>query len=191
MNRGEHIQQYFDGIKQLFEQLDIRAIEEFTKYIESAMGKDIHLYICGNGGSGATASHMVNDINKGISFGSRKRLKAHCLSDNVATLMAYANDESYDCVFEEQLKNFLCPQDIVIAISASGNSPNVIRAVQYAKSLGATTLGMTGFDGGKLKPMVDVCLHVPIHDMQKVEDLHLMFNHIMMQLLMLKEKVSS
>lgn len=183
MKWADQINDYFIRLKQTFDELDLNSIEQFVRCIRGNMGKDAHIYVFGNGGSGATASHMVCDMNKGVCFGKEKRLKFHCLNDNVPTLMAYSNDVSYDSIFEEQLKNFLRPQDMVIGISGSGNSTNVIKAIQYANSLGAKTIGMTGFDGGQLKPLVALCIHVPINDMQKVEDIHLMIVHIAMQLL--------
>jgi D-sedoheptulose 7-phosphate isomerase len=105
------------------------------------------------------------------------------LTDNLATILAIANDIDYESIFVEQLKNFARPGDVVIGISGSGNSPNVLRAVEYAKQLGCTTVGVCGFGGGKLKPLVDCSFHVKIDDMQIVEDVHMMLMHILMRLL--------
>lgn len=183
MNLTDHIKDYLTGLKQTIDLLDLDSIEKFVQCIEDKMGKDVHIYIFGNGGSGSTASHIVCDMNKGVCFSNDRKLKFHCLNDNVATLMAYSNDVSYDCIFEEQLKNFLRPQDVAIGISGSGNSTNVVKAIQYAKSIEAETIGITGYNGGQLKPLVDLSIHVPINDMQKIEDIHLIIGHIAMQLL--------
>ena len=183
MNWSDHINNYFEQLYHALGELNMDIIKEFVHCIQENIGKDVCVYVFGNGGSGATASHMVGDMNKGVCFGREKRLRFHCLNDNTPTMMAYSNDVSYDCIFEEQLKNFLRPKDIVIGISGSGNSTNVIKAIRYANSLEAKSIGMTGFDGGQLKPLTDLCIHAPIHDMQKVEDIHMIIIHVVMQLL--------
>ncbi len=183
MNLTGQIENYLEVLRQATHRLDLDAIGELVRLLEDCMDKDVHIYVFGNGGSASTASHMVCDMNKGVRSGEHRKLKFHCLNDSVSTLSAYSNDLSYDCVFEEQLKNFLRPQDVVIGISASGNSTNVINAIGYARGLGAKTVGITGYDGGQLKPLVDLCIHVPVNDMQKVEDMHLVIVHIVMQLL--------
>ncbi len=137
------------------------------------------VYVFGNGGSASTASHFVNDFNKGVGETLQKRFRFYSLNDNVPTVLAVANDLSYDEVFAQQLRNYLCPGDLVVAISGSGNSPNVHEAVRYAASAGVETVGLVGYDGGQLKKLVDHCIHVPVDDMQKVEDLHLVVNHVM------------
>jgi D-sedoheptulose 7-phosphate isomerase len=137
----------------------------------------------GNGGSGSTASHVACDLNKGVSYGRQKRFRVISLNDNLPTLTAYANDVSYEDVFVEQLRNFLCPGDLVVGISGSGNSPNVLNAIAFANSLGAHTVGLCGFNGGKLAPMVKTPIIAPVHDMQKAEDVHLILLHAVMQVL--------
>lgn len=139
------------------------------------------IFIFGNGGSAATASHFACDINKGVSSGLRKRFKVICLNDNIPSLMAYANDISFESVFVEQLKNFFNKGDLVIAISASGNSKNVIRAIEYANKNGGITLGLTGCKGGKLSKSVKYSLVVKSDDMQIIEDTHLIILHMLMR----------
>lgn len=156
-------------------------IATLVKALEIAKHEERTIYVMGNGGSGATASHWVCDMNKGASYGHARRFKMICLNDNFSTVMAYSNDVSYEAIFEEQLKNFLRPGDLVIGISGSGNSPNVIRAIEYANANGGRTIGMTGYSGGALKEKAQISIHFPVHDMQMVEDLHMMAAHICMQ----------
>ena len=137
-------------------------------------------YIFGNGGSASTASHFVNDFNKRISEYLTQPFRFICLNDNIATLMAIANDISYDAIFEFQLRGKVTKKDVVIVISGSSNSKNVIIAVEMAKILGATTIGLTGYDGGKLKEIVDFSLHIPVMSMQITKDIHMIFDHLMM-----------
>jgi D-sedoheptulose 7-phosphate isomerase len=137
----------------------------------------------GNGGSGTTASHIVCDFNKGVSANLVKKLKVMCLNDNMPSISAIANDISYDAIFEEQLKNFLSPGDIVIGISVSGNSKNIIKAIDYANNNGATTIGFCGFDGGKLKKIAKYPIHVKVDDMKITEDIHSVISHILMKML--------
>jgi D-sedoheptulose 7-phosphate isomerase len=176
----------FDYLYQLKNLLDVfphGKFEEIGKALLSAYDAEKHVFIMGNGGSGSTASHFACDINKGCCFNVEKKFKVICLNDNIPTMLAYANDLSYDKVFVEQLKNFLQPGDVVIGISGSGNSKNVIQAVSYAKERGAKTIGLTGFDGGRLAKIVDIPLVASINDMQKVEDVHMIVVHMLMQYL--------
>ncbi len=176
----------FDYLEQLKELLDIfphDQFEEIGKVLMSAYDNRNNVFIMGNGGSGSTASHFACDINKGSCFDLEKKFKVICLNDNVPTMLAYANDLSYDRVFVEQLKNFLQKDDVVIGISGSGNSENILLAVSYAKDKGARTIGLTGFDGGKLAQIVDIPLVAAVNDMQKVEDVHMIVVHMLMQFL--------
>lgn len=136
------------------------------------------VFICGNGGSSSAASHFANDLAKFTIVEDKKRFKAICLSDNVPLLTAWANDSGYENVFSGQLANLLEPNDIVIGISGSGNSPNVLNAVRYANEHEAVTIGLTGRDGGKLKDLANVCLIVPSDNMQHIEDIHLLLVHL-------------
>ena len=137
----------------------------------------------GNGGSASTASHFACDINKGVVNGLEKRFRVVCLSDNIPTILAYANDQAYDAIFVEQLANFLTKNDLVIGISGSGNSTNVINAIQYANENSAITIGLTGFNGGELAKVAHQSIIVPSDDMQKIEDMHLIMVHMVMQIL--------
>ena len=132
-----------------------------------------YIYCFGNGGSASTASHLTNDFNKILNA------NCFCLNDNIATIMAIANDISYEEIFRYQLRGRIRSSDVIIAISGSGNSPNVINAVTYALGHGATIIGLTGYDGGKLKQLAHINLWAPINNMQITEDIHLMFNHLL------------
>lgn len=177
------VQEYFDKEKKLIERISLENFEEIIRLLSNAYEKENQIFIFGNGGSGSTASHFACDLNKGISLGLKKRYKVICLNDNIPTILAYANDRSYDDIFIEQLKNFLRPKDIVIGISVSGKSQNVIKAIKYANEIGAETVTITGFDGGKLAKEGKVSLIVPSDDMQQVEDIHLILMHMTMQIL--------
>lgn len=174
------IREYLDLEIKTLQSLDIDKIDEAMQLIRETYEKEGTIYIFGNGGSSATASHYQNDFNKGISEYVEKKFRFACLNDNMATVMAIANDIGFEEVFRFQLKNKLQPNDIVIAISGSGNSKNVLNAVEYAISCGNKIIGMTGFDGGKLADVSDVSLHVPIHSMQVTEDVHMIFDHMIM-----------
>jgi D-sedoheptulose 7-phosphate isomerase len=135
------------------------------------------LFVFGNGGSAALASHFACDIGKGTIAGKRKRLKTVALTDNVALITAWANDKAYDTIFAEQLESLAEKGDMVLAISGSGNSPNVIRGLEAARRIGAETLVLTGFEGGRAKALADLCLVVPSDSMQLIEDAHLCATH--------------
>jgi D-sedoheptulose 7-phosphate isomerase len=170
---------YCQGLKEALDAIPTEAAEKFLQLLEAAYLEGRQVFIMGNGGSGASASHAAGDLNKGVSYGREKRFRVISLNDNMATLTAYANDVSYSEAFVEQLKNFLNSGDVVIGISGSGNSPSILKAVEYANQRGAITVGMCGFRGGKLAGMAQV----PVHDMQKVEDIHMMLFHVAMQVL--------
>jgi D-sedoheptulose 7-phosphate isomerase len=153
-------------------------IEKISQILIDARDSKRKVFLLGNGGSASTASHFICDLNKTSTMKDRNRIKAISLVDNMPIISAYGNDVSYDSIFSEQLKNLLEPRDVVIAISGSGNSKNVIEAVSYAKEKGAIIVGLTGFDGGKLKSKCDECLVIPSNSMYMIEDMHLMFNHI-------------
>jgi len=179
------IGEYLEKIKGIIDKLDTGELNRFIGLLCEAREKGRQVFIMGNGGSSATASHFCNDFNKGASFEykDQRRFKFICLNDNVSTLTAYANDVSYNDVFVEQLKNFYNSGDMVIGISGSGNSENVIRAIEYANANGGITVALTGYDGGKLKKIAANSVHVPVNDMQIVEDLHMMVDHLSMKLI--------
>lgn len=160
--------------------LDIAAINEALNLLLETQKNHKRIYIFGNGGSSATASHFQNDFGKGVSEYIENKFRFQCLNDNIATLMAVANDIGFEEIFRFQLKGILEPGDIVIAISGSGNSENVINAVEYAKECGNKIIGLTGYNGGRLKELSDVSLHVPVNSMQITEDIHMVFDHLMM-----------
>jgi len=171
-------------IQDLIEALNMFSHDQFEALISTlihAYDKERKIFVMGNGGSAATASHWVCDINKGCSNNIEKRFKMMCLNDNTATMLAYANDNSYDDIFIEQLKNFFSPGDVVIGISGSGNSVNVLKAIEYANRNDGITIGLCGFNGGKLSDIVDLPVVANIHDMQKVEDIHTIITHMTMQ----------
>jgi D-sedoheptulose 7-phosphate isomerase len=175
--------EYLEELKVLLDTFPHDRFEEVASALLSAYVDEKQIFIMGNGGSGSTASHFACDINKGCCVNVDKKFKVICLNDNIPTMLAYANDLSYEKVFVEQLKNFLKPGDVVIGISGSGNSENVIQALLYAKEGSAKTIGFTGFDGGKLAGIADIPLVASINDMQKVEDVHMIVVHMLMQYL--------
>jgi len=160
--------------------LDVEEINAALNVLLETFENGNTVFIFGNGGSSATASHFQNDFNKGVSEHTEKKFNLLCLNDNVATMMAVANDIGFEEVFRFQLQGHIKPGDVIMAISGSGNSKNVINAVEYAKEQGCKIIGLTGFDGGKLKGLSDVSLHAPINSMQITEDIHMIFDHLMM-----------
>ncbi len=162
--------------------LDIDAINATLNLLLEAFEGGNTIYIFDNGGSSSTASHYQNDFNKGISEHTEKKFNFLCLNNNVATVMAVVNDIGFEEVFQFQLQGHLKPGDLVMAISGSGNSKNVINAVEYARECGNKIIGLTGFSGGKLRELSDISLHVPINSMQITEDIHMVFDHLMMSI---------
>lgn len=174
----------YDYIEELKRDLDNFPHDHFERFIDAMMDayrEGQRIFVMGNGGSASTASHWVCDINKGCCLGKEKKFKMICLNDSISTMLAYANDHSYEDIFVQQLKNFFVPGDVVIGISGSGNSQNVLRAIEYANVNKGTTVGLCGFSGGRLYTMVDIPILVNAHDMQKVEDVHMIVAHMAMQ----------
>ncbi len=182
---GNYLNLVIDTIKKL----DINAINEAMNALEEARLRNASIYICGNGGSAATASHFVCDFNKGISENLNQKYNVICLNDNVPIMMAIANDLGYDRIFELQLQGKLTSSDLLIAISGSGNSSNIIKAVQYSKSVGASVMAITGYSGGVIDGLADYHLHVPIDNMQITEDIHMIFDHLIMWILSNKKNI--
>lgn len=178
----DEINKYIQNEISVLRSLDIDAVNDVLNLLEQTLESENMIYIMGNGGSAATASHFQNDFNKGVSEHTEKKFRFLCLNDNVATIMAIANDIGYDEIFHFQLCGKLRPGDIVIGISGSGNSQNVLNAVQYAKECGNIVVGITGFGGGKLRELADYSLHVPVNSMQITEDIHMVFDHLMMSI---------
>ncbi len=159
--------------------LDMAAVDAMVECFADAHARGATIFTMGNGGSGASASHAAGDFLKGASYGLDQRFKMICLNDNLPSMMAIANDIGWDDIFVEPLKNFLQPGDVVIGISGSGNSKNVLKAMDYAKSKGATVIGMTGFKGGKLREAADISIHSDAMDMEVAEDVHMaVFNMV-------------
>ncbi len=180
LDYSQEINQYLKHEIETIQALNVENINQALNLLREAFERESTVYIFGNGGSSATASHYQNDFNKGVSEHTEKKFNFLCLNDNVATVMAVANDIGFEEVFRFQLKGHLKPGDVVIAISGSGNSKNVINAVEYAKEQGIAIIGITGYNGGKLKPLSDVSLHAPVNSMQITEDIHMIFDHLMM-----------
>lgn len=182
MNYTNSIREYLNRDIEAFNKLNIEEINNAMEAIYHAWERGSTIYVMGNGGSAATASHMVCDFNKGVSLNTGRKFKFICLNDNIPIITAIANDISYDKIFELQLKDVVTKDDLVLAISGSGNSKNIVNAVTYAKSIGTKIVGMTGYHGAKLKELADYHLHVPVDDMQVTEDFHMIFVHMMMRL---------
>lgn len=181
MEINDFAKSYLGDLKELINTIDVNEVTEFTKELENAYKNRKTIFVMGNGGSAATASHFACDLNKGVSLKLQKKFKVLCLNDNIPIMLAYSNDISYDSVFIEQLKNYLVKDDLVIGISGSGNSKNILNAVEYANKLGAKTFGIAGCDGGKLKNIAQKLLIIKTFDMQKIEDCHMILVHLVMQ----------
>ena len=181
MTHSQFAIQYLDRLKAVLDTIDVSAFDQMVKDFLDAYERQARIFIMGNGGSGATASHMACDINKGCCTDLEKKFKMVCLNDNIPTILALANDLSYEVVFEEQLKNLFIAGDLVLGISGSGNSENVLRAIQFARARGGRCIGWSGFGGGRLAEIVDLPLVIESDDMQQVEDAHLIIAHMVMQ----------
>jgi D-sedoheptulose 7-phosphate isomerase len=170
---------YLDRVCREIQSLDLTQIEAFSNLLEEAYHAGRFVFIIGNGGSGANASHLCEDLCKCTlrDFENQKRLRVLSLTDNTAWVTAVANDVSYEAIFAEQLRNLASPGDLLLAISGSGNSPNILKAVEWANNHGMTTLGFTGFGGGKLKTLAHHNIHAGIDDMGIVESLHQVVFH--------------
>lgn len=182
MDFREAIKEYYNREIKVIQNLNLDEINDAMNAICDTYQKEGTIYVCGNGGSAATASHMQNDFNKGISEYVEKKFNFYCLNDNVATVMAVANDIGYEEIFRFQLLNRIKKNDLFIGISGSGNSNNVLNAAKYAKEQGIPVIGITGYSGGKLREIADYNMHVDEKDMQIAEDVHMTFDHMMMKI---------
>lgn len=180
--KAEHAisSRYFSNLKLAIDCLNFDKIDEAVKLIEQKWRNGNQVIVIGNGGSSLTALHYVNDWNKSIFLATGRPFYGRTLVDNIGLLMSYANDVSFEDIFVEQLKNILKVNDLVIALSGSGNSENVIRAIEYANLNGAATLGVCGFQGGRLSKVSQHHICSRIDDMQLSEDIHFVFGHIVM-----------
>lgn len=183
-----HIQSYIIELKQILDNLSVGLVEQVLTILHEARLENKQVFILGNGGSASTASHFVCDLGKNTRVKGAPNFRVMGLTDNMALFSALANDEGYENVFAQQLANHLQPGDVVIGISTSGNSQNVVNAIQLAKTMDAKTVGFTGFNSGKLGSLVDVDLHVPSHSIEHVEDVHLVLEHLITKALREKAK---
>lgn len=174
-------QSYFEAMASIISKLEFQQIDAATDLVLEKIKDGASIYICGNGGSASTASHYITDWSKMPWILQKRRVKAYCLNDNVGMLTAYGNDLSYAETFSETLSNYASVGDLLIVISGSGNSENILAVLRRSRELGVTSLAVVGFDGGKAKELADYCLHFPVNDMQLVEDCHLMFGHLVMK----------
>lgn len=168
---------YISNLKTILDEIDPDVVAKIVKLIDKTKGR---IYIIGNGGSAATASHMVNDLGAGLKRRGIKSFDVESLSENTSVCTALANDIGYENIFYMQLKDKIKKDDLLIAISCSGNSPNIVKAVRYARKQKTKIIGITGFDGGKLKKKSDVNFHVQTNAGQYgiVEDVHMILNHM-------------
>ncbi len=179
------LNEYLNDFGSLIQKVNPSEVQLLIDEITKAYQNDRFIFIIGNGGSGANASHLCEDLGKGTlsDFENQKRMKVLSLTDNTPYILAWANDTSYDRIFVEQLKNFAEPDSLLIAISGSGNSPNVIQAVDYANTNNMITFGITGYDGGRLKQNAHHNLHVPSYNMGVVEAVHMVIFHYILDTL--------
>ena len=175
------IKNYFNSHALLFEKMDIAKINTALELLKSKYLAGNKIITCGNGGSAYTASHYITDWNKMVNIATGNKFHGISLCDNLGLITAFGNDLSFEEIFSGQLKSIMKPGDLLIAVSGSGNSPNVIKAIEYANSIGGETLAIVGYDGGKAKQIAKNCVWVPSYDMQLCEDIHLMFGHLVMK----------
>ena len=180
MDMSKFTASYITKLIHLLQNIDVKQICDIQQVIEESIQRVSKIYIIGNGGSAATASHMVNDLGAGLRRRKIINFDVISLADNVAVTTAIANDIGYENIFYMQLEGLLKPEDLIIAISCSGNSPNILKAVEYAQKIGSTIIGITGFDGGNLKNLSDINFHVdaPKGEYGLVEDMHMILDHI-------------
>lgn len=191
--REQYTKNYLKEVTDLLNQMEeefIVKIDTFAKILYKAREGKRSIFFMGNGGSAATASHFMGDLSKGTIVAGFPRFKAIALTDNVPNMLAWGNDSSYEDIFVEQLKNLMEPEDVVVGISGSGNSRNVIKAIDYANEKGAITIGLLGYDGGKLIKIVQENLHVPSFNMQHVEDIHALISHLLTSMIREEQKKS-
>jgi D-sedoheptulose 7-phosphate isomerase len=171
--------QYIEKLIADINNIPVDTIAEIAGVFRKAREEGKRLYFFGNGGSASAVSHMVCDLGKNTRKSDQPRLKVISLVETISMITAYANDDGYENIFSEPLISLAEPGDIALAISGSGNSPNVLKGMAAAKNIGMTTIGLTGFQGGKLKDIVDICLVVKSTNMERIEDVHLVINHIL------------
>lgn len=178
---SDHVTDYLERLRESLDDIPSTAVSELGNILYRAYHMGSAVFIVGNGGSASTASHMAADLAKNTIGPHMTRFRVMSLNDNMSLLTALANDDGYENIFREQLVNLIKPGDVLIAISASGNSPNVLRAIEYARTRNAQTVGLLGFTGGRALELVDRAIHVRSHDYGVVEDAHLVLNHILIE----------
>lgn len=174
---GPGTESYLQNVSHALTRLPFVQIDQVTDALWNAHQANRAVYLFGNGGSAALASHCACDFGKGTVVNGNRRFRVLALTDNVPLMTAWANDACYEDIFSEQLRSFLQAEDVAFAISGSGNSPNVLKALEVAREMGAYTIGLTGFQGGKMKSLCDLCVVVPSENMQVIEDVHLSVTH--------------
>lgn len=179
---------YKQDLYKALDSINSDQVQEIIGLFKETRDAGKQIFVCGNGGSASSASHFTCDMVKGASFNRPSRFRIMALTDSMPTITAYSNDVAYDAIFVEQLKNFANPGDLVMGISGSGNSPNVLRALEYAGSIGCKTVALTGRDGGKLGPLAQVHLNIPVAHMGRIEDAHMMICHMIAYYFMDAEK---
>ena len=175
---ADSIKGYLDRVKSAIDGTSVPAVDRVIDELFKAYTRGSQVFVFGNGGSASSSSHFACDLGKGTTMPGKPRFRVISLADNVALMTAWANDFRYEDIFVEQLANLVQPQDVVIGISGSGNSPNVVHALQYAKEMGAITIALTGFAGGKVKDVVDIPIIVPANHISQIEDVHLVLLHL-------------
>lgn len=175
------VKNYFDSHTSLFKKIDDLEINTAIELLKTKYLAGKKIITCGNGGSAYTASHYITDWNKMVNLATGNKFHGVSLCDNIGLITAFGNDIAYDEIFSGQLRSIMDSGDLLIAVSGSGNSPNIIKAIEYANSIGADTLAIVGYDGGKAKHIAKNCIWIPSYDMQLCEDIHLMFGHMVMK----------
>jgi len=177
------INSYFEKLSDVLVNIDLKSIKDIVYELLAVRQRNGCIYVFGNGGSAATATHFCNDLLKGVSCGIEKRFRVICLNDNTSVITCIANDLSYEDIFLEQLKNFIQLGDLVLGISCSGNSPNVVNALKYARYKGVRTAGLVAFQGGELAALSDVFVLAPVDSFELSEDVHMVIVHLVKTLL--------
>ena len=191
VNMTAYIQGYLQNVQTLLETIDIPWLEEAVESLLTAWRGGNRVLLMGNGGSSSSVSHIVNDMQKNIALETGKPLRTLCLSDCTPLMMAWANDTSWENIFTPQIECWTEPGDVVIGVSGSGNSANVLNGIEAANRLGATTYGLAGFQGGKLKDVAQHCLVIPSDNMQRIEDVHMILLHILFSTLLERAKIEA
>jgi D-sedoheptulose 7-phosphate isomerase len=183
---ASYLKEYGEQTAMAYKNINPNSVNALAETLAQAIKRGAMIYTCGNGGSATIADQMSTDWGKGISVDNHIQARVVSLSSNTGNITAYGNDVGYDLVFAEQLKTLAQAGDVLVCVSSSGNSPNVLAAVEQAKKMKVKTISFTGFDGGKLKPATDINVHVPIKNYGVVEDCHQGIMHIAAQYLFLK-----